>query len=89
VLAIGGEFNLHFMNQLQGKEREIEVNAMIDIAVETLSIDKEQATKRVNALLLAIDNGLFDGIPNNGPSDFMQEMFVRVKTEQIMGTHID
>lgn len=65
------------------------IAALINASVKTWNIDKEQATKRVNKLLYAIDNGMFDGIPKSGPSDYLQSMFVQVKCEQIMTTQVD
>lgn len=74
---------------LQGKERDEAVKELILAGVEDFKLTKEQSTKRVNALVEAIDNGMFDGIPETGPSDFMQMMFVNVKIEQFMKTNID
>lgn len=80
--------NINKMIKLKVKEREETLNEMVEIAAETYGISKEQAQKRVNALEQAIDAGMFDGIPESGPSDFMQAMFVQVKTDQIMNTPI-
>jgi hypothetical protein len=76
------------MKQLQGKEREECIADMKKIAMDTLGCSKEQADKRVDALLTAMDNGLFDGIPDSGPSNMMEAMFVQVKTEQILNTPV-
>lgn len=77
------------MTQLTGKDREDAIKAMKKEAITSFGISSEQADKRVNALLVAMDNGLFDGIPDTGPADFMQALFVEVKTKQIMETQID
>jgi hypothetical protein len=74
--------------QLQGKEREDCIKDMKSLAIKTFKCSQEQADKRVEALLTAIDNGLFDGIPETGPEDIFQTMFVDVKVKQIMGTEV-
>lgn len=75
--------------QLQGKEREQCIKNMKELAVDVFKCSPEQADKRVKALLTAMDKGLFDGIPETGPADIFQTLFVQVKTEQIMSTQID
>jgi len=77
------------MNLLTGKDREDAIADMKRCAVKDFNISAEQADKRVNKLVEAIDNGIFDGIGENGPADFMQKMFVEVKTNQIMTTQVD
>lgn len=74
---------------LQGKEREIAIQNMVAAAVKDFNITKEQAAKRVNALVAAIDKGMFAGIGESGPANEMEALFVRVKTEQYMTTHIE
>jgi len=76
------------MIQLEGKEREECIADMKRISMETIGCDAEQASKRVDALLTAMDNGLFDGIPDSGPENMMEAMFVQVKTEQILNTPV-
>lgn len=71
------------------KYNEKDKVALIKSSVKTFDLSYEQAEKRVNKLIEAIDGGLFDGIPDTGPADYLQQMFVRVKTEQIMNTQID
>lgn len=75
--------------QLQGKEREECIKNMKQLAIDVFKCDEDQAKKRVDALLKAMDNGLFNGIPETGPEDIFQTMFVQIKTEQIMNTQID
>lgn len=75
--------------QLQGKEREECIKNMKELAVDCFDCSEDQANKRVNALLKAMDNGLFDGIPETGPQDIFQTMFVETKVKQIMGTNIE
>lgn len=65
------------------------IAALIDASVKTWNIDKAQATKRVDKLLDAIDAGMFDGMPKSGPSNYLEQMFVQVKCEQIMTTQVD
>lgn len=74
--------------QLQGKEREECIKNMKELAMDTFKCDEVQADKRVEALLKAIDNGLFKGIPETGPQDIFQTMFVQIKVEQIMNTSV-
>jgi hypothetical protein len=71
------------------KYSEKDKKKLIEAAIASWDIDISQATKRVNALIQAIDNGLFNGIPETGPEGFLQTMFVQIKTEQIMTTQID
>lgn len=74
--------------QLQGKDREDCIKDMKSLAIDEFKCTPEQADKRVEALLTAMDNGLFDGIPETGPEDIFQKMFVEVKVKQIMGTEV-
>lgn len=70
------------------KYNEKDKAALIKESVTAFNLTPDQAEKRVNKLIEAIDAGLFDGIPDTGPADYLQQMFVRVKTEQIMNTPI-
>jgi hypothetical protein len=49
------------------KYSEKDKKKLIEAAIASWDIDISQATKRVNALIQAIDNGLFNGIPETGP----------------------
>jgi hypothetical protein len=74
---------------LTGKEREKGIADLIELGIVHYKISRDQSTKRVSALVEAIDNGLFNGIGKNGPKGFLETMFVDVNVYQYMTTPID
>lgn len=74
------------MAQLQGKERDKIINSMANMAVKQLNISKEQALKRVNALM---EQPFITETEDKGPEDEMHALFIQVKTEQFMRQNID